>query len=138
MPSIFFLHCTQTEIFISFSGIPNTLNVVSNFPFLVIGLIGLFLCYYKDYFKFRYCGSLIRANYNALNGVKAFIVRLVIIFCCFKNSLQGELWGWTCFYIGVAAVAIGSSYYHLKPNDARLVWDRLPVSLVLRWNTIVI
>jgi hypothetical protein len=46
---------------------------------------------------------------------------------CIK-SLQGELWGWTCFYIGVAAVAFGSSYYHLKPNDARLVWDRLPVS----------
>lgn len=43
------------------------------------------------------------------------------------ESLQGELWGWTCFYIGVAAVAFGSAYYHLKPNDARLVWDRLPV-----------
>lgn len=44
--------------------------------------------------------------------------------------MQGELWGWTCFYIGVAAVAFGSSYYHLKPNDARLVWDRLPVNLL--------
>lgn len=48
------------------------------------------------------------------------------------KSLQGELWGWTCFFIGVAAVGIGSSYYHLKPNDARLVWDRLPVSIVVR------
>lgn len=46
--------------------------------------------------------------------------------------MQGELWGWTCFFIGVAAVGIGSSYYHLKPNDARLVWDRLPVSFVVR------
>lgn len=45
-----------------------------------------------------------------------------------SKSLQGELWGWTCFYVGVAAVAVGSSYYHLKPDDARLVWDRLPVS----------
>ncbi|CAI9262629.1 unnamed protein product [Lactuca saligna] len=41
-------------------------------------------------------------------------------------SLQGELFGWTCFYIGVAAVAFGCSYYHLKPNDGHLVWDRLP------------
>nr|KAJ0206664.1 hypothetical protein LSAT_V11C500283360 [Lactuca sativa] len=41
-------------------------------------------------------------------------------------SLQGELCGWTCFYIGVAAVAFGCSYYHLKPNDGHLVWDRLP------------
>uniref|UniRef100_A0A2N9IY60 Ceramidase n=1 Tax=Fagus sylvatica TaxID=28930 RepID=A0A2N9IY60_FAGSY len=78
------------------TGIPNTLNVVSNFPFLVIGIIGLVFCYYRNYFKL---------------------------------SLQGELWGWTCFYLGVAAVAFGSSYYHLKPNDARLVWDRLPMTI---------
>nr|XP_048337027.1 uncharacterized protein LOC125424249 [Ziziphus jujuba var. spinosa] len=44
-------------------------------------------------------------------------------------QLQGELWGWTCFYVGVAAVAFGSAYYHLKPNDARLVWDRLPMTI---------
>ncbi|GMN58908.1 hypothetical protein TIFTF001_028012 [Ficus carica] len=80
----------------NFFGIPNTLNVVSNFPFLVIGVTGLVLCYYGNYFRL---------------------------------SLQGELWGWTCFYIGVAAVAFGSSYYHLKPNDARLVWDRLPMTI---------
>ncbi|KAL9258403.1 hypothetical protein AKJ16_DCAP07769 [Drosera capensis] len=43
--------------------------------------------------------------------------------------LQGELWGWTCFFIGVMAVAFGSGYYHLKPNDARLVWDRLPMTI---------
>uniref|UniRef100_A0A5B7BXU1 Ceramidase n=1 Tax=Davidia involucrata TaxID=16924 RepID=A0A5B7BXU1_DAVIN len=79
-----------------FLGIPNMLNVVSNFPFLVIGLIGLILCYHGNYFRL---------------------------------SLQGELWGWTCFFIGVAAVGFGSSYYHLKPNDARLVWDRLPMTI---------
>ncbi|KAA3453999.1 Ceramidase [Gossypium australe] len=79
-----------------FFGIPNTLNVISNFPFLVIGVIGLVLCFYKNYFKF---------------------------------SLQGELWGWTFFFIGVAAVGVGSSYYHLDPNDARLVWDRLPMTI---------
>ncbi|PPS14670.1 hypothetical protein GOBAR_AA05936 [Gossypium barbadense] len=79
-----------------FFGIPNMLNVISNFPFLVIGVIGLVLCFYKNYFKF---------------------------------SLQGELWGWTCFFIGVAAVGVGSSYYHLDPNDARLVWDRLPMTI---------
>lgn len=45
--------------------------------------------------------------------------------------MQGELWGWTCFFIGMAAVCFGSSYYHLKPNDAGLVWDRLPVSFIV-------
>ncbi|RWR82115.1 Senescence associated proteingene 18 isoform 1 [Cinnamomum micranthum f. kanehirae] len=79
-----------------FLGIPNTLNVVSNFPFLIIGIVGLLLCYHGNYFRL---------------------------------SLQGEVWGWTIFFIGVAAVAFGSSYYHLKPNDARLVWDRLPMTI---------
>jgi len=79
-----------------FLGIPNMLNVVSNFPFLVIGLIGLILCYHGNYFKL---------------------------------SLKGELCGWTCFFVGVAAVAFGSAYYHLKPNDTRLVWDRLPMTI---------
>ncbi|KAG9444045.1 hypothetical protein H6P81_015385 [Aristolochia fimbriata] len=77
-------------------GIPNTLNVVSNFPFLIVGLIGLILCFHGNYFKL---------------------------------SLQGEIWAWACFFVGVAAVAFGSSYYHLKPNDARLVWDRLPMTI---------
>ncbi|CAA6660591.1 unnamed protein product [Spirodela intermedia] len=67
-----------------FLGIPNTLNVISNFPFLVVGIIGLILC---------------------------------------------EIWGWTCFFLGVAAVAFGSSYYHLDPDDATLVWDRLPMTI---------
>jgi len=44
------------------------------------------------------------------------------------KRLPGEVWGWTCFFVGVAAVAFGSGYYHLKPDDDRLVWDRLPVS----------
>ncbi|CAI0375470.1 unnamed protein product [Linum tenue] len=79
-----------------FLGIPNMLNVVSNFPFLVVGLIGLVLCYHGNYFKL---------------------------------SLQGELCGWTCFFVGVGAVALGSAYYHLDPNDATLVWDRLPMTV---------
>lgn len=51
------------------------------------------------------------------------------IFLCMENSLRGEKLGWACFFVGVAAVAFGSSYYHLHPDDARLVWDRLPVWL---------
>uniref|UniRef100_A0A7N1A1V6 Ceramidase n=1 Tax=Kalanchoe fedtschenkoi TaxID=63787 RepID=A0A7N1A1V6_KALFE len=81
----------------NFFGIPNALNVLSNLPFLVVGLIGLILL-------------LCHGNY-------------------FKLSLEGEFWGWAFFFIGVAAVSFGSSYYHLNPNDARLVWDRLPMTI---------
>lgn len=40
----------------------------------------------------------------------------------------GEMAGWAIFFFGVTATAFGSAYYHLRPNDSRLVWDRLPVS----------
>lgn len=31
---------------------------------------------------------------------------------------------------GTAAVAVGSTYYHLHPDNARLFWDRLPMTVV--------
>lgn len=43
-------------------------------------------------------------------------------------SLRWEALGWFLFYAGNAAAAFGSAYYHLKPDDDRLIWDRLPVS----------
>src|SRR5262245_42133150 len=33
------------------------------------------------------------------------------------------------FFLGVGLTAFGSAYYHLEPNNARLVWDRLPMSV---------
>lgn len=32
--------------------------------------------------------------------------------------------------LGSILVFFGSSYYHLQPSDARLLWDRLPISIV--------
>jgi hypothetical protein len=32
-------------------------------------------------------------------------------------------------FAGVALTSVGSSYYHLAPDNARLVWDRLPMTL---------
>ena len=33
------------------------------------------------------------------------------------------------FLIALTLTAAGSSYYHLAPDNARLVWDRLPIAL---------
>ncbi len=33
------------------------------------------------------------------------------------------------FFGAVALAGLGSIYYHLAPDDARLVWDRLPIAL---------
>ena len=32
-------------------------------------------------------------------------------------------------FVGVGLTTLGSSYYHLAPDNARLVWDRLPMSV---------
>jgi len=37
--------------------------------------------------------------------------------------------GWYSFFIGFFFVSIGSAYYHWRPNNWTLVWDRLPMTL---------
>jgi len=44
-----------------------------------------------------------------------------------------EAWertAYRAFLVGAAAVGVGSSYYHLYPDDSRLFWDRLPMTIV--------
>jgi hypothetical protein len=68
----------------SIFGLPNFWNVVSNLPFGVIGILGLWV---------------------------------------FRDSAERVL------FTGVLLICFGSAYYHLAPSDARLVWDRLPMTL---------
>lgn len=37
---------------------------------------------------------------------------------------------WIGVSIGLILTAFGSAYYHLAPDNARLVWDRLPMTIV--------
>jgi hypothetical protein len=37
--------------------------------------------------------------------------------------------GYLAFFIGVALIGPGSAYYHLAPDNATLVWDRLPMTI---------
>ncbi len=36
---------------------------------------------------------------------------------------------YTVFFGAIAATALGSTWYHMAPDDARLVWDRLPIAV---------
>ena len=36
---------------------------------------------------------------------------------------------WRVGFLGVVFVALGSAYYHLAPDDPRLVWDRVPIGI---------
>ncbi len=81
----------QDETYHSFAdsrtvwGIPNFWNVVSNVPFAIVGILGLWK---------------LRASFDRV------------------------------LFTGVLLTFFGSSYYHLAPSDSRLVWDRLPMTLV--------
>lgn len=81
----------------NFVGVPNTLNVITNFPFLIVGVLGFVLC---------------------LGGGSFFNIRL-----------PGVLWDWLLFYGGTASVAFGSAYYHLRPDDNRVLLDTLPMMI---------
>ncbi len=48
---------------------------------------------------------------------------------CRRNLRDGAHLSWMMFFAGVALVFFGSAYYHYRPNDDTLVWDRLPMTL---------
>lgn len=81
-------------------GIPNFVNVVSNLPFLLIGIWGVLFV-----LRQRASGS-----------------RL-----CFLR--RDESWPYLIFFAGVTLTSFGSGYYHLAPDNERLMWDRLPMSI---------
>jgi hypothetical protein len=40
-----------------------------------------------------------------------------------------ERWAYVFVFLGLFLTAFGSAYYHVAPDNARLVWDRLPMTL---------
>ena len=71
-------------------GIPNSLNVLSNLPFAIVGLAGLV----------------------AVSRMRGW-----------------QRWPYAALFAGAALTSIGSAYYHLAPDNWRLVWDRLPMTV---------
>ncbi|HTU23349.1 MAG TPA: hypothetical protein VMG10_35265 [Gemmataceae bacterium] len=80
-------------------GVPNCLNVVSNVPFLLVGVWGLWYVLHRQ----------TETRSSFLDPV--------------------ERWPFVLFFAGVGLTAFGSAYYHLEPNNDRLVWDRLPMTV---------
>jgi len=83
----------------AFVAVPNFLNVISNAPFLIAGLWGLMLA--------------LGLGGPAEHPFTTPVERLPYVILAAGVGL-------TCF---------GSGYYHLAPDNARLVWDRLPMTL---------
>jgi len=83
----------------SLLGIPHFADVISNFPFAVVGTYGLILLFRRH-----------------ASATSRFID-------------PRERWPYLLVFAGVFLTAFGSSYYHWSPSNARLVWDRLPMTI---------
>ena len=81
-------------------GIPNCLNVLSNAPFALVGVMGL-----------RFLGTK-----SAPQAAGGFLER-------------SERLPFAVFFLGAFLTCFGSGYYHWAPDDATLAWDRLPMTL---------
>lgn len=44
-------------------------------------------------------------------------------------ALRAGWFGYRLLLVGLMLTAAGSTYYHLAPDDYRLVWDRLPIAI---------
>lgn len=71
-------------------------------------------------------------NFGDVTGNIPFaIVGLLGLVAVWKRwffEKAAEFWLWIVFFAGVFAVAFGSGYYHLAPDNHTLVWDRLPMT----------
>jgi hypothetical protein len=54
---------------------------------------------------------------------------LVVVWRQAEFADARERWPYVAFFVGVTLTAFGSSWYHLNPNDATLVWDRIPMTI---------
>ena len=82
-------------------GIPNFGDVASNIAFAIFGLWGL-------WFLARLSRGETAARFVDLR----------------------ERWFYLAVFFGMFLTAAGSSYYHWSPDNERLVWDRLPMTIV--------
>jgi hypothetical protein len=74
-------------------GIPNFLNVITNLPFFIVGILGL----------------------HEVTKTSEKVLKLIFNF----------------LFIGFLLLTIGSSYYHLSPNNQTLVYDRIPIAIII-------
>ena len=83
------------------AGIPNGANVLSNVGFVAVGAAG--------------AAWLLRRRQIGRDG---------------PFTERWEVAAAVAFTLGVGLTGVGSAYYHLAPDNARLVWDRLPMTLM--------
>ncbi|HJZ77769.1 MAG TPA: hypothetical protein VKE51_38840 [Vicinamibacterales bacterium] len=69
---------------------------------------------------------------DVLSNAPFAIVGIASLFVVFRVHTfvnPVERWSYVVLFAGVTLTAFGSAYYHLAPDNDRLVWDRLPMAV---------
>ena len=66
---------------------------------------------------------------DVASNVAFLLVGIAGLRLCRAGDGTGAVRSWTVFFLGVALVFLGSGWYHWSPDDASLVWDRLPMTV---------
>jgi hypothetical protein len=71
--------------------------------------------------------------WNVISNIPFLIIGFIGMRQVLIRQLTGALadlrWMYFAFFVGVFLTGIGSSYYHLNPDNRTLVWDRLPMTI---------
>jgi hypothetical protein len=79
----------------------------------------------------RRCGPIPRAG-DVLTNLSILAAAVAGLFLRGRMHVEREERAAYALLVGgMLLTALGSAYYHWAPGDARLVWDRLPMTLVL-------
>jgi hypothetical protein len=81
-------------------GVPHALNVLSNLPYVLFGLLGMWF---------------LASRASDRPGV--FLERC-------------ERWPYWVYFVGLVLTGVGSAYYHANPNNETLVWDRAALAVM--------
>jgi hypothetical protein len=66
--------------------------------------------------------------FNIATNLAFLLVGVAGIYLCLQRIVAMRA-SWLVFFSGVMLVCFGSGYYHFRPDNDTLVWDRLPMSV---------
>lgn len=73
--------------------------------------------------------------FDVLSNLPFVFAGLVGVYLCCGNARRAldpdVLAAYATMFTGLLLTGFGSAYYHLAPDNYRLVWDRLPMTLVM-------
>jgi hypothetical protein len=67
--------------------------------------------------------------WDVASNVPFLLVGIAGLKFCLGSGLTTGRSSWIVLFAGVSLVSVGSGIYHWDPNNATLVWDRLPMTI---------